>query len=268
MQPLLDLLNNLNKNDFWLFLASLASILGFLIIFTPLTRKVKRPLYAIRSFNIVKNTKGDFNKLKIYYNGSLANCLTVSKIAFWNSGRETINISDVAPRAPPKIISKGNYKLLDANVVYSKNYVNAFDISVNFDESSQVITDVKICFDYLDRTEGGVIRIVHTGKSSKDIEILGTLKGVGKTQNFSKYRASFNILSSIYSFFILVSMTIIPFYILAFSSIELSRAVMFITVFLTLLAGVVSSNIASSDWLIQKIMAMSTELDKALNDEF
>jgi hypothetical protein len=37
-------------------------------------------------------------------------------------------------------------------------------------------------FEYLDKNDGAILQIVHTGKSSADIKIGGTIKGVGKPE--------------------------------------------------------------------------------------
>jgi len=36
-----------------------------------------------------------------------------------------------------------------------------------------------LSFDFLDQEQGGIIQVVHTGKSSKDIVVRGTIKGAG-----------------------------------------------------------------------------------------
>ena len=42
---------------------------------------------------------------------------------------------------------------------------------------------VPIEFDYLDEKHGVVIQLIHTGKTSDDIKVIGDIKGVKKLQN-------------------------------------------------------------------------------------
>ena len=115
--------------------------------------------------------------------------LTVTKLAFWNGGRETINNQDIASIDPLAVYVKSGYKILSAKVLSSKNSSNQFSITTADDKSN-----MKLHFEYLDKNDGGVIQFLHTGKSSDDIEVRGTIKGAGKPINKS-VRNIKNILS-------------------------------------------------------------------------
>lgn len=134
--------------------------------------RFKRPKYFIRSNNLIQNFEDKLSGLVINYKGEPVKNLTVTKIAFWNHGRETINYSDIPDADPIRIEAKGDCKILHAEIIWIKNSANKFKVSEIDNYKS-----VKILFDYLDKNEGGIIQIVHTGKSSKDIEIKGCVKG-------------------------------------------------------------------------------------------
>ena len=58
-------------------------------------------------------------------------------------------------------------------ILYQKNSANDFKIDVSEDNKS-----INISFDYFDFEEGIVLQIFHTGNSSKDISLTGTIKSV------------------------------------------------------------------------------------------
>jgi hypothetical protein len=115
----------------------------------------------------------------LYQNDKIDN-LTITKIAFWNAGNVTINHGDISKVDPIKISILNEKKFLDAFIISTTNPVNQFSISKVHKESS-----VLLSFDYIDKNEGIVIQVIHTGNSSSDITVSGTLKGMGKPIHFT-----------------------------------------------------------------------------------
>lgn len=160
----------------WLNVISLiVAILGvtLAVLFYFKGRKVKSPCYSRRSTNIVKDLVSKIESLEMSFAGKPIRNLTVTRVAFWNAGSETINVQDVAKTDPLRIQVENGYEILDARVVYVKNKANRFSV-VQGEGSSNITVD----FEYLDKDEGAVIQVLHTGMSNKDVDMLGTLKGV------------------------------------------------------------------------------------------
>lgn len=155
-------------------LIALIGIIATIVVYI-IGKRVKKPIYAIRSTNLIQDFTSRFEKLEIKYADEQIANLTATKVVFWNSGKDTINGGDIAPANPLMIKVKDGYKLLDASVLYTKEDANQFKII-----PSQDGAHVLIQFDYLDKGEGGVIQLLHTGKSSDDVEVNGTIKGAGK----------------------------------------------------------------------------------------
>lgn len=167
----------LKENPWLTVLGFLLTLIGVIlsIIFYIKSRRTKEPCHAIRSANLIQDFTSRFEKLEIKYAGEPISNFTTTKVAFWNNGKDTINDSDIVSADPLMIRVKDGYKIFDSNVLYTKQDANQFKILPSEDGSH-----VLIQFDYLDRGEGGVIRLLHTGKSSCDIEFCGTIKGAGK----------------------------------------------------------------------------------------
>ena len=163
-------------NPWFALLSFLIAIIGVItaVFFYYRGKKVKSPCYAIQSFNIVRDLVSKIESLEMLYDGTPIKNLTVTKIAFWNAGRDTINSEDIPTTKPLIIRTRGESKILDAKVHSMKNPANRLSISTSEDQLSS-----KIEFEYLDKGEGGVFQLIHTDINDQSIEVHGLIKGAG-----------------------------------------------------------------------------------------
>lgn len=150
------------------------------VIFYSKSRKLKRPIYWMRTFEILKGEE-KFPKLSIAYENGIVNTVSLTKIAFLNAGNETIDSGDIAPKNPLRIEIGGSFKILDKSVVYTKNEANNFRL-----EETEQKNTLKINFDYLDKNDGAIFQIIHDGASPDAINIKGSIKGVPRILNFKR----------------------------------------------------------------------------------
>lgn len=151
-----------------LAIASLAAA----YIFYKKSLKVKQPTYVIRTNNLIQNSISQINGLEITYKGRKVENLSVSKIIFWNKGTETIDNQDIIKVDSLRFECSENKHILDASIITSNKLSNQLRI--------EVVNSAKIAhieFDYLDKGNGGVFQIIHTGTSSSDVFFKGELKG-------------------------------------------------------------------------------------------
>lgn len=156
----------------WVFFV-IAVVLALILFFK--SKNIRKPTYYIKSHNLVTDFTSKFNKLQMFYGGTNIQNLTVSKVAFWNDGREIINKSDIVDSDPLRIEAVGACDILDASVIKETNRINRFSVE-KVDNKS-----VRILFDFLDKKgQGGAVQVIHTGTQSADIRIDGSVKGAGK----------------------------------------------------------------------------------------
>ncbi|MDD5447112.1 MAG: hypothetical protein PHY36_04435 [Methanocellales archaeon] len=222
---------------------SIPSLVVAIILYIK-SKKVKLPHYSIRSTNIVRDLVSRLQHLQMLYSGQEIENLTATKIAFWNKGRDTINSQDIASADPLIISIKDGYKILDAKIIYTKNTANQFSVIPSDDRSY-----VKMHFDYLDKDDGAIIQILHTGKSSKDIEFCGKIKGSDKLTRvmpveslprysesvgsyLSKSKRNLAFLAIILGTPLVMIFVSIPFFIIAAVSILFKIAVLIVVIIL------------------------------------
>lgn len=169
----------------------LLAILGifFTVYFYLKSQRVRKPMYVMRTVNLVRENIQKMGRINILYDGKAVNNLSVTKIALWNDGKETVNNSDVAKKNPLKLSIRNDCAFLDVEMIYQKNPSNGFDVSISEDHKF-----VNITFDYFDFEEGIVLQTFHTGNKSSDICLEGQVKSVKEIQrngSFSPFLSLF-----------------------------------------------------------------------------
>lgn len=137
--------------------------------------RLKDPCWSIRSNNLIRGYSSKLSGLKIEYNEQNVENLTISKIIFWNDGAETIKRDDITTANPLRIIGTEQVELLEVRPLSSSSTSNCLKCELTEDKKSAPIE-----FEYLDQGQGAVIQVVHTGTTSKNINIIGDIKGVKK----------------------------------------------------------------------------------------
>jgi len=139
-------------------------------------KKSRIPTYVIRTINLVQENVKKINTVEILYSKKKVQNLSISKIAFWNDGREPIKYKDDVPQKDTvRLVIENEYKFLDAKIIYQKNPANNFHIKISNDKKK-----INIYFDYCDFEQGVVIQVFHTGSYSKDIHMEGSITTVDK----------------------------------------------------------------------------------------
>lgn len=135
--------------------------------------RAKEPVYSIKSNNLISDSRFTLEKLNITYGSGKQKIqnLTVSKVLFYNRGAETINRADIETKNRVSI-SPRNSEILDVSLLQANNDSN--NSGLLWHESGEFLY---IDFDYLDKNQGAVIQVIHTGLSSDDLQVIGDIKG-------------------------------------------------------------------------------------------
>lgn len=140
-------------------------------------KKEKKPTFQIRSFNLVKDFSKKVTNIGLLYSGEKVENLTITKVIFWNMGNETIRKDDIAVADPIRIVVDNKYEIFEAEILNdTANEANQFEL-VKKDNKSIIIA-----FDFLSHAEGVAIQIAHSGLSSENVTLTGTIIGSGKPE--------------------------------------------------------------------------------------
>jgi len=166
------IINFLNANP-WLnllfLILAIASIFVSVILYLR-SRKEKILVYTSRGFNLIHNSVVRIPGLSVRYENANIDTLTLTKVAFWNKGRGTINNADIAPTDRLSISPQEEVRILNAGIAYQSLTANNFSL-----EKSR--HGIIVNFDYIDFHQGVIIDVYHTGQNSGSILFGGTVKG-------------------------------------------------------------------------------------------
>lgn len=174
IQYFAELLNNYSLKDAISLFLTIISIITAIFFYLK-GKKSKIPTYILRTISLVQEKIQKIETVKILYSGNKVDNLSISKIAIWNAGKDTIDHKDIAQNNPIRLIIEENYLFLEANIIYQKNPSNNFNISLSDNNKY-----IDITFDYFDYEEGIVLQVFHTGNTSKNITLIGQVKSVKK----------------------------------------------------------------------------------------
>lgn len=158
-----------------------AYVLGFagtVIGIYSLRKKKIKPVYIMRSTGLLQESISNLDGLKIEFDNHQIGNLTVTNVAIWNAGRKTLHQSDVSSNEQISIKPKNGIIVYRYSVLKESNPSNGFHVQTSADNSS-----VEIDFEYLDNNEGVAIQLIHSGTSSTDIDVLGSIKGYGRIKS-------------------------------------------------------------------------------------
>ena len=134
------------------------------------SKKDKKPVYSIKTIQLIEDNLSSIENLKIYYGKDNVENLSITKFAFWNAGRETINENDFVKVDHLRIEANENIIIYDFKVEIQ-------DERNNFQIEKNANTSLQVSFDYLDRNQGIVLTVYHNGKENSGLKILGSFKG-------------------------------------------------------------------------------------------
>jgi hypothetical protein len=210
------------KNIVFLFLTVTSIIMS--IVFYIRSRREKILVYTTNSFNLIHNAIVRIPGLSVKYENNNIENLTLTKIAFWNKGKDTINDNDIAPTDKLSIFPKEDIKILTSVISYKSRDSNNFSL---INDKGVII----ISFDYIDFHQGVIIDVYHTGHGIESLILKGTVKGgkelhsgsISETYLFDKimfiitnkiHKPENKLLRLIWAF-ILASILIIPLIIIS-----------------------------------------------------
>ena len=170
----------------FILLTGLASLIGvpLAIYFYLKSRRFKQLAYSFKSTSFVRDYQSKIPDLELFYKGSKVPNITLTRFVFWNSGRETINETDVAKTDELKLEIAEPAVLLNAEIIPPVRDANILTIQTSNDKKS-----IDLSFEFLDVGDGVVFEVLHTsGRRDKDFSILGTIKGAKPLQYYARTR--------------------------------------------------------------------------------
>ena len=161
------------------FLGYFLAVLGIVasIYFGVRSKRIKRITYYRQTKRLILPGDRIKPELHVFYASKEIDNISVSLYTLWNSGNETLQSDDIVSSKPIEILVDESGEILDAQIV--KQSEDSCDFNIVTEEKR-----VTLNFDYIDKADGVVVQIIHTGSLG---ELSGRIKG-GRTKEFRFHR--------------------------------------------------------------------------------
>jgi len=150
------------------------AIVGIILSARSLTRA--RLAYQHRGLTLIGQPEATtYGDIKILFNGEPVPRLVVTRLAFWNAGNTTVRRADLVEKDPLTVCFEEKATILGSRILSETTAVNECILSLNRDFPSRAF----LTFDYLNRGDGAVFEIIHTGSIGR-LNIGGSVRGIPK----------------------------------------------------------------------------------------
>jgi hypothetical protein len=166
------------------------AVLGVLlaVVFYFRSQKNKTPCFENSSNTIVEGLHRSLEGIEVHYKGIAQERITISKVVFWNAGRDTIDGHDLVQRDPLRIICPTDVEILDIQIVSDNAELNSIQLGESIESDDD--RSYPITFEYLDHEEYFIVQLIHTGDASEKFDVEGKIKGVKSINRVSGNRVS------------------------------------------------------------------------------
>lgn len=154
------------------------AVLGIIlaIIFYVRSQRNKVPCFDTSNNTIIEGLHKALDGLEVRYKGVTQERITISKVIFWNDGKETIDKNDLVMQDPLRIVCPKDIEILDIQVISNNIELNSIVLENQVVEEDTIYYPVS--FEYLDHEEYLIIQIIHNGDTSGRFSVAGKIKGV------------------------------------------------------------------------------------------
>jgi hypothetical protein len=143
------------------------------VLFYKLSKPRKLLAYATRTFRVVPQGRIKIQGLQITYYGYPVESLSVTRLAVWNAGNESIRRRDLPGSDRPVIYGGSGIKIFETAVIETSAVANNVGLTL----VDHPIVGSAIGFDFLDPGDGAVFSVVHRGSELTDIRLNGEIIG-------------------------------------------------------------------------------------------
>lgn len=157
-----------------LALAVLGVVLA--IVFYIRSQKNKTPYFQSSNYTLIEGLHKTLDDIEVHYKGVYQERITITKVAFWNEGRETIDGKDLIQKDPLRVVCPNDIEILDIKVVSDNADLNS--IVIGDEASDENSRYYPISFEYLDHEEYFVVQLIHNGDALGKFIVEGKIKGV------------------------------------------------------------------------------------------
>lgn len=173
-----EMVESLSTNPVVTLGSFILAVLGIIlaIVFYIRSQKNKTPCFEGSSNTLIEGLHKSLDGLEIHYKGQSQERITVTKIVFWNAGKDTIDSSDLVELDQLRVATPKSIDILDIKIIDVSSSSNS--VSLGNATEDETTKSYPLKFEYLDNEDYFVIQIIHNGSCEEYFHIAGKIKGV------------------------------------------------------------------------------------------
>jgi hypothetical protein len=146
------------------------------------SKSTKELYYEITSFNLIgKNIKDKISDIQILYKDNRIKYLTISKIAIWNSGNQTVWENEIPENNKIQISICDSYDILECEILQND------DLDTNLTLTKIDNKKLELNFKFLEPNKGFILKIIHTSITSNDLTVKGRVIGSSNIKRINDF---------------------------------------------------------------------------------
>lgn len=135
---------------------------------------IKEPRIYYQTFQEIESTQIKDKNIKLIFNQQEVKRICTTYLWLWNHGKQTIKKADIGASKLSILLTDENHPLtlLDYKLLYQTK------TDCKYSEVSRTDTSINFEFDFLDKDDGIILEIQHTGSLKTQFKVEGTIQGV------------------------------------------------------------------------------------------
>lgn len=162
------------------FIGTLLGIVGIVVslVLYFRTRKFQLPACHKSSIRWYDGNQVPHADVRLTFQGRVIPRFSITHMAFWNAGNQTIRKSDFVSASPLRLKIPPNTEVFDIRVLSSTAPEIGASIASPVSFPPGAFSEIPVHFEYLDPDDGFSIQIIHDAASPDEFEFVGKLPGV------------------------------------------------------------------------------------------
>jgi hypothetical protein len=141
------------------------------VVFYRRSVRAREPRYIMESWRVISESESRIRHFTMRIGDNELKHVSLTKILFWNAGRETILRSDVSQNAPLRLGIRAPARIYDVSIPFTSKP------ECDFRVSNQSFAEAKIDFEFVGHGDGCVIQVIHDARSPAELHLSAGFKG-------------------------------------------------------------------------------------------
>tara|TARA_R110001583_G_scaffold173430_1_gene327472 strand:+ start:149 stop:838 length:690 start_codon:yes stop_codon:yes gene_type:complete len=141
------------------------------------TNSIKPKYYIADTATIASSINGE-SDLKVLWKNEAIENVKSTKVVIWNGGTKYLDRNSISQSKPISISISHDGKILSSKILKTSRASLEFEVTNEKDKDNQNVIIAFVADEALEKNDGLLIEILHTGGDDSELSVTGRVKGV------------------------------------------------------------------------------------------